>query len=156
MIYNWIFRESFKRGDFFLSSRLIFIIFTPDRNIYETWLHYFEMSILYCFFKIECENDAFSLSWITMLKNISFLGRLTNRTSIIAMDNVLPCQFFACIEKNATCAFSTFFFLFFQKKKKKSWNAVIFKLEMVDSYKWIGEKYSVEKEGVKNSIHPVN
>lgn len=51
------------------------------------------------------------------------------------------------------CIFYIFFF--FLKKEKKR-NAVIFKLEMVDSYKWIGEKYSVEKEGVKNSIHPVN
>lgn len=74
------------------------------------------MSILHYFFKIECKNDGFSLSRITMFKNISFLPRLTNRTSIIAMDNVLPCQFLAYIEKNATCAFSTFFF--FKKGKK--------------------------------------
>lgn len=52
------------------------------------------------------------------------------------------------------CIFYIFFL--FSKKKKKEKKAVIFKLEMVDSYKWIGEKYSVEKEGVKNSIHPVN
>lgn len=117
MIYNWIFRESFKSGGFFFLLCLIFIIFIPDRNIYETWFHYFEMSILYYFFKIECKNDGFSLSRITMFKNISFLPRLTNRTSIIAMDNVLPCQFLAYIEKNATCAFSTFFF-FFKKGKK--------------------------------------
>lgn len=49
-----------------------------------------------------------------------------------------------------------FYIFFFFLKKEKNRNAVIFKLEMVDSYKWIGEKYSVEKEGVKNSIHPVN
>lgn len=88
-------------------------------------------------------------------KNISFLPRLTNRTSIIAMDNVLPCQFLPYIEKKCNmCIFYIFFF--FWKKKEKNRNAVIFKLEMVDSCKWIGEKYSVEKEGVKNSIHPAN
>lgn len=54
------------------------------------------------------------------------------------------------------CNMCIFYIFFFFLKKEKNRNAVIFKLEMVDSYKWIGEKYSVEKEGVKNSIHPVN
>ena len=154
MIYNWVFRESFKSAGFFFLLCSIFIIFFSGSKY--LWLHYFEMSIPYDSFKIESKNDGFSLSWITMFQKYfvpspvdksNFYHRHGQCTSL----SVSPVY----RKKMQHVHFLHFFFFIFLKKEKNR-NAVIFKLEMVDSCKWIGEKYSVEKEGVKNSIHPAN
>lgn len=55
------------------------------------------------------------------------------------------------VQKTKTCVFSNKFLF---DLKKKTGIPVIFSPEMVDSYKWIGEKW--KRKGIKKSIRTVN